>query len=58
MFISSEFGELVGVCHRVIAMREGQIVGEAVGDEITEARLLEHCYGHSPDATLAGSDEL
>ena len=58
VFISSEFGELVGVCHRVIAMREGAIVGEAVGDEITEARLLEHCYGHSPDATLAGSDEL
>ena len=58
VFISSEFGELVGVCHRVIAMREGEIVGEAVGDEITEARLLEHCYGHSPDAALAGSDEL
>ena len=49
VFISSEFGELVGVCHRVIAMREGAIVGEAVGDEITEARLLEHCYGHGPD---------
>lgn len=58
VFISSEFGELVGVCHRVIAMREGAIVGEAVGDEITEARLLEHCYGHSPGATPAGSDEL
>ncbi len=58
VFISSEFGELVGVCHRVIAMREGAIVGEAVGDEITEARLLEHCYGHSPDASLAGTDEL
>ena len=58
VFISSEFGELVGVCHRVIAMREGEIVGEAVGDEITEARLLEHCYGHSPDATLAGTDEI
>ena len=58
VFISSEFGELVGVCHRVIAMREGAIVGEAVGDEITEARLLEHCYGHSPDEALAGTDEL
>ena len=58
VFISSEFGELVGVCHRVIAMREGAIVGEAVGDEITEARLLEHCYGHSPDAALTGTDEL
>ena len=55
VFISSEFGELVGVCHRVIAMREGEIVGEAVGDEITEARLLEHCYGHSPATPAAES---
>lgn len=47
VFISSEFGELVGVCHRVIVMREGNIVGEAAGDEITENRLLEYCYGHA-----------
>ncbi len=49
IFISSEFGELVGVCHRVIAVREGRIAGESVGGEITEPRLLEHCYGHVPD---------
>lgn len=58
VFISSEFGELVGVCHRVIVMREGEIVGEVAGDEITENRLLEYCYGHtsshgtSPDESI------
>jgi ABC-type sugar transport system ATPase subunit len=46
IFISSEFGELVGVCHRVIVMREGRLVAEVSGDDITERRLLEHCYGH------------
>ena len=46
IFISSEFGELVGVCHRVIVLREGRLVGEVEGDEISEAALLEHCYGH------------
>ena len=46
LFISSEFGELVGVCHRVIVLREGELVGEVSGDQITEAALLEHCYGH------------
>ena len=49
IFISSEFGELVGVCHRVIVVREGRIVGEAVGDEISEPRLLELCYGQHSD---------
>ncbi len=50
IFISSEFGELVGVCHRVIVIREGQIAGEAAGDEITEPRLLELCYGQASEA--------
>lgn len=46
LFISSEFGELVGVCHRVMVLREGELVGEIEGDLITESALLEHCYGH------------
>lgn len=45
IFISSEFPELVGICHRVLVMREGRLVGEVAGDEITERRLLEGCYG-------------
>ena len=36
----------MGVCHRVIVLREGELVGEVSGDQITEAALLEHCYGH------------
>ena len=54
IFISSEFGELVGVCHRVLVLREGELVGEIEGDLITEAALLEHCYGH-PLATADGA---
>ncbi|HIM02176.1 MAG TPA: sugar ABC transporter ATP-binding protein, partial [Myxococcales bacterium] len=37
LFISSEFGELVGVCHRVMVLREGELVGEVSGDAISEA---------------------
>jgi ABC-type sugar transport system ATPase subunit len=44
IFISSEFPEIVGVCNRVIVMREGRLVGEVVGEEITEGTLIEHCY--------------
>lgn len=44
IFISSEFGELVGVCHRVLILREGRIVEELVGDEVTESRMVSACY--------------
>lgn len=45
LFVSSEFSELLGVCHRVLVMREGNLVGELTGEEISEDRMLEMCYG-------------
>jgi ribose transport system ATP-binding protein len=47
IFISSEFSELVGLCHRVVVMQEGSIVGSLDGDEITEESIVELCYGGS-----------
>ena len=44
VFISSEFSELVGVCDRVLVMREGRITGEVTGDLITEQELVSRCY--------------
>ena len=44
IFISSEFPELVGVCNRVVVMREGRVVGEFEGDAVTEMALVERCY--------------
>ena len=44
IFISSEFPELVGTCNRVLVMREGRLVGEFEGDEVTESALVERCY--------------
>lgn len=49
IFISSEFGELVGVCHRVLVLREGQLVEELEGDEVTETRMLTACYASATD---------
>ena len=34
--ISSELPELIGVCDRVLVVREGRITGEVTGDEMTE----------------------
>jgi ABC-type sugar transport system ATPase subunit len=44
IFISSEFSELVAVCHRVLVFRDGRVVGELCGDQITEAAIVERCY--------------
>jgi ribose transport system ATP-binding protein len=38
--ISSELPELIGVCDRVLVVREGQISGEVSGDEMTEDRIM------------------
>jgi ribose transport system ATP-binding protein len=38
--ISSEMGEVIGLCHRVMVMRAGRIMGELSGDEITEHGIV------------------
>lgn len=42
--ISSDVEELEMLCDRVIVMREGEVTGELVGDEITENRIIELSY--------------
>ncbi len=38
--ISSELPELIGLCHRVVVMREGRIAGEVSGDAMTEDAIV------------------
>jgi ribose transport system ATP-binding protein len=38
--ISSELPELIGVCDRVIVIRDGEISGEVVGDAMTEEKIM------------------
>jgi ribose transport system ATP-binding protein len=42
--ISSEIEEIVGLCQRVIVLREGRFAGELRGAEISEAAILERCF--------------
>jgi ribose transport system ATP-binding protein len=43
--VSSEFAELVSMCHRVLVLREGAHVETLRGDEITEQAIVAACYG-------------
>ncbi|CAA9467056.1 MAG: Ribose ABC transport system, ATP-binding protein RbsA [uncultured Solirubrobacteraceae bacterium] len=40
--VSSEMPELIGMCSRILVMREGRIVAEVPAAEATEAELLRH----------------
>ncbi len=43
--ISSEMNELVGLCHRVLVIRQGRIAGELSGSEVTEERIVRLAMG-------------
>ncbi|MBN9021386.1 MAG: sugar ABC transporter ATP-binding protein, partial [Rhizobiales bacterium] len=47
--ISSDVEELAILADRVVVMREGQVTGELVGDEISEARIIELSYQDAND---------
>ena len=49
--ISSELPEIVGLCSRVLVMREGVITGEASGRDITEETIMS--YATAADAADA-----
>jgi len=43
--ISSELPEIIGLCHRVVVMRSGRIVGEVVGADINEEEIMRYAMG-------------
>jgi ribose transport system ATP-binding protein len=38
--ISSELAEIIGVCDRVLVMREGWLSGELAGERITQENIM------------------
>lgn len=48
IFISSDFAELVGLCTRVVVLREGRVTGEVEGGDVTEEALVSLAYAAPP----------
>ncbi|WP_413771084.1 sugar ABC transporter ATP-binding protein [Lichenihabitans sp. PAMC28606] len=46
--ISSEMQELIGLCHRVLIMRGGALVGAVSGDTMTEENIVVYATGIGP----------
>ena len=38
--ISSELPEVIGICDRVVVMREGVITGECSGEDINQEKIM------------------
>jgi ribose transport system ATP-binding protein len=45
LFISSELEEVIGMCSRVLVMREGRIVGQVEGAQVQEEEIMSHATG-------------
>jgi ribose transport system ATP-binding protein len=46
LVVSSELPELIGLCTRILVMREGELVAEVPGEQATEFALLRHSVTH------------
>ena len=45
LLISSDVEEMLGLAHRVLVMRGGQVAAELTGDDVTEAKILSAAFG-------------
>ncbi|HKG01843.1 MAG TPA: sugar ABC transporter ATP-binding protein [Conexibacter sp.] len=52
LVVSSELGELIGICDRILVMREGALVFEVDGDRASERELLQHAVAPIESADL------
>ena len=50
LLVSSELEELVGLCHRVLVMREGRFVAEFAHPDLDETQILRHAFGEEATA--------
>ena len=45
LLVSSELEEILGLVHRALVMRGGQVVAELAGDGLTERAILDASFG-------------
>lgn len=43
--ISSEMPEIIGMCDRVVIMRNGKVTGELQKEELTENMMIKYAMG-------------
>jgi ribose transport system ATP-binding protein len=54
LVISSEMTELIGLCHRILVLQNGRVVGELEGDGMTEENIMMLAAGIAPERQPEG----
>ncbi len=52
ILIDSDFEDLARLCHRVLVLRDGHIVAELAGEELTRSRILQLVFGFGEQSKL------
>ena len=55
LFYSTDYGELIGCCDRVMVMYDGAITRELIGAEITERALVSHALNIGAESIGKGA---
>jgi len=53
ILISSELPELLGLCHRVLVMRDGEVVAELETDQTDGETIMRHALGQAKNRAVA-----
>ncbi|MBB4099076.1 sugar ABC transporter ATP-binding protein [Sphingomonas kyeonggiensis] len=53
LLVSSEFEELIGVCDRILVMRDGLVIAEVDPETTDEAALIQRASGNFPSTGMA-----
>jgi ribose transport system ATP-binding protein len=57
LVVSSEIGELLGMCTRILVMREGELVVELAGETATELEVLRHAMPGTQQMVTSGAPQ-
>jgi ribose transport system ATP-binding protein len=57
LVVSSEIGELLGMCTRILVMREGELVADLAGDTATELEVLRHAMPGTQQMVTSGAPQ-
>ncbi len=53
LLVSSEFEELIGICDRILVMRDGLVIAEVDPETTDEAALIQRASGNFPSTGMA-----
>jgi ABC-type sugar transport system ATPase subunit len=58
LLVSSEMEEVIGLAHKVLVMRQGRMVGQLSGSDITDQQIANLAFGQPERTTDLPEEEF